>query len=370
MNRARGFQRLPLRVLTALLFAGCAATLSAAPRALGPNKCTSCHTHEKQGLWASKDTHARALQQLEEKNAGKYARAVGLPDPYSLTGPCVACHATVFNGDANAGVSCETCHGAGSDYLEPHQEKGAYAKAVTLGMLDTRRSYTVWAKLCVACHLVTDKKLTAAGHPPGANFEPSAASQKIVHWDASYDWTQLAAAGKAAAGSRAGGQIAARPEARSTAIVTTKPRVPAVETPAPPAKPSQETPPPVRRAPEVTSTPAPEVKLPSRPARELTPTTSRATAAPRPVSPSPTAEIAILIEATPIATPTPLALPPEIPVATLAPTTSPARSPSPTRTLRRPAPRKPVHRASPRPSPTPTPTKRPGPVEPPRRAPH
>src|SRR5262245_51406115 len=96
-----------------------AALLQAAPQYLGPNKCTSCHDHEKQAAWATKDKHVKALEQLEDKNAAKYAKAVGLADVYNLKGSCVPCHATVFNGDANAGVSCESCHGPGSDYLEP-----------------------------------------------------------------------------------------------------------------------------------------------------------------------------------------------------------------------------------------------------------
>ncbi len=82
----------------------------------------------------------------------------------------MGCHATVFSGDANAGVSCETCHGAGSDYVEPHQQKGTHARSVTLGLFDTRGNLSVWAKMCVDCHIMKDAKLIAAGHKSGSGL--------------------------------------------------------------------------------------------------------------------------------------------------------------------------------------------------------
>jgi cytochrome c554/c'-like protein len=191
-----------LRFVTGLLLLPTA--LEAAPRYLGPAKCISCHDHEKAKDWAAKDKHTKALAQLEDKVAAKYAAAIGLSDVYSLKGACVSCHATIFSGDANAGVSCETCHGPGSDYLEPHQKKGAHAQSVSLGMLDSRGSASVWATLCVDCHVMTDRKLIAAGHHSGANFEVSTESKRIVHWDAPYDYAKLTVAGKAAASKRLG----------------------------------------------------------------------------------------------------------------------------------------------------------------------
>src|SRR5439155_24252163 len=112
----------------------------------------------------------------EDRMAPGYAKAIGLADPYDLRGSCVKCHATVFKGDANAGVSCESCHGAGSGYLEPHQRRGSYQTAVSLGMNAMRGNYVVWAKLCLDCHVIADKKLVAAGHVSGADFEIGAKS--------------------------------------------------------------------------------------------------------------------------------------------------------------------------------------------------
>src|SRR4029453_7307485 len=116
MTALRGPRGWPVTLIGAALLAASVSTVEGAPTILGPNKCTSCHDHDKQKAWADKDTHAKALTQLEDKKAAGYAKAIGLADPYDLKGSCVGCHATVFSGDANAGVSCETCQGAGSDY--------------------------------------------------------------------------------------------------------------------------------------------------------------------------------------------------------------------------------------------------------------
>jgi hypothetical protein len=207
----------------ALAFA-LAALAAAAPRAraadiVGPNKCTGCHDHDPQKDWWEKKEgpkgHLNSLSQLEDKKSAGYAKAIGLADPYDLKGSCVKCHATIFKGDANAGVSCETCHGAGSAYLEPHKEKGSYQKAVSLGMYDTRGNYGVWAKLCLDCHIMTDKKLIAAGHVSGADFEISVKSfGQVVHWKPAYDKAALAAAGKGyKPGGAAPAAVIARPPA-------------------------------------------------------------------------------------------------------------------------------------------------------------
>jgi len=213
---------LPLRRAALLLAA--AVLCAPAPRAraadiVGPNKCMGCHDHEPQKDWAEKKEgpkgHLNALSQLEDKKSAGYAKAIGLADPYDLKGSCVKCHATVFKGDANAGVSCETCHGPGSAYLDPHKEKGSYQKAVSLGMYDTRGNYGVWAKLCLDCHIMTDKKLVAAGHVSGSDFEVGAKSfGQVVHWKPQYDKGALAAAGKAyKPGGAAPASVIARPPA-------------------------------------------------------------------------------------------------------------------------------------------------------------
>src|SRR5262245_46382157 len=110
-----------------LLLGGALVALSAAPAAaqapayIGPSKCVGCHDHERQAnKWQKEEpaafkgkAHFLTLKQLDGPKSAGFAKAIGLADPYDLKGSCVKCHGTVFKGDANAGVSCESCHGAG-----------------------------------------------------------------------------------------------------------------------------------------------------------------------------------------------------------------------------------------------------------------
>jgi len=161
---------------------------------LGPSGCVNCHDHERQTTqWrkaepqALKRSHYKSLDSLEDKQAGAWARAAGLADAYDAKGSCVRCHATVYKGEPNAGVSCESCHGAASGYNAIHQEKGAYAKAVAGGLADLRNLPAAIARRCVSCHVVDDAALVRAGHPSGRNFVAGDSLRKLVHWNAAYD---------------------------------------------------------------------------------------------------------------------------------------------------------------------------------------
>jgi len=181
----------------------------------GPSKCVTCHDHSRQATkWQKEEpaafgvkAHFNTRKQLDGAKSGTYAKAIGLADPYDLKGSCVKCHATVFRGDANAGVSCESCHGAASGYLDVHQVKGSRAKSVAAGLKDLREKPSAIARVCVDCHVTPDRRLAAAGHPSGSAFDAGASLQKIVHWTIAYNYAQVSAAGKAAAG----GRVAAAP---------------------------------------------------------------------------------------------------------------------------------------------------------------
>jgi cytochrome c554/c'-like protein len=207
-------------VVIGALILGTAST-ARAQTVVGPSKCTACHDHDRQSAkWQKEEpaqykdkAHYNTRKQLDGAKAGTYAKAAGLADPYDVKGSCVTCHATVFRGDANAGVSCESCHGPASGYLEPHQVKGAYAKAVSTGLRDLKSKPPAIAKACVACHLTTDKRLIAAGHPSGAEFDVGAGLKKIVHWATAYDFAAVSAAGKAAMGPAAARAVLPAPPA-------------------------------------------------------------------------------------------------------------------------------------------------------------
>ena len=174
---------------------------------VGPGKCTDCHDHKDEKEWSEKrdgdgkgKQHLNALNQLSDAKADAYAKAVGVADVYDPKSTCVGCHATVVRGSADFGVSCESCHGAGKDYLKPHQEKGAYQASLALGLKDTIKKPDAWLKECVSCHVLGDSPgdaaLIKAGHSSGADFDFGLKFQPVSsHWTSKYTGNQIAALG-------------------------------------------------------------------------------------------------------------------------------------------------------------------------------
>jgi hypothetical protein len=201
-----------------------AAAPAAAQTYLGPSKCVQCHDHDRQAAkWQREEplafkgkAHFTTLKQLDGAKAAGFAKALGV-DPYDVEGSCVKCHATVFRGDANAGVSCESCHGPASAWNELHQQKGSYAKAVAAGMHELREKPAAIARVCVECHVLTDRRLAAAGHPTGDAFDAGVSLQKLVHWNQRYDFAQVSAAGRSLGAGRAPAATPAAAAARGPA---------------------------------------------------------------------------------------------------------------------------------------------------------
>lgn len=211
------------------MWAGLGAGPARAQETTGPARCTSCHDHARQSRrWQIDEparsggrSHVNALARLDDAKAAGFARAIGLASAWSSDGACVGCHATVFRGGPNAGVSCESCHGPASGWIELHQTRGAYTRAVAAGMRDLRSRPREIAGLCVSCHVQTDARLVAAGHPSGQDFDAGARLARIEHWTTRYDAAAVSAAARAlaprlAAQSRAPSGSTAAPDAAGT----------------------------------------------------------------------------------------------------------------------------------------------------------
>ena len=197
-------------VLGGLFLPGAAPLL--AQTYLGPSKCVGCHDHERQARkWQKEEpaafkgkAHYNTLKQLDAPKSAQWAKAVGLADPYDVKGSCVKCHATVFRGDANAGVSCESCHGPSSKYNDLHQQKGSL-RAVRGGgprgpQGEAARPSPRSASSATSC---ADKRWPRPGTPRAPTSTPGASLQKLVHWDTTYNYAAVTAAAKAAMGGRA-----------------------------------------------------------------------------------------------------------------------------------------------------------------------
>ena len=114
-------------IVASLLFVG-APALAGEPTTIGPKACATCHSAQHT-QWQG-HAHARAYQSLPAKDR---------------TNPlCLTCHAPDPE-RPEAGVTCEACHGAGSEYQEAHVMRDPYLRGY-LGLKDSK------LKDCQTCH--------------------------------------------------------------------------------------------------------------------------------------------------------------------------------------------------------------------------
>jgi hypothetical protein len=184
-----------------------------APAFKGTEFCMRCHRSE-QSEWCDQatstawrhDAHSRSHLALLPSNLRTRAMEETLGIKAAQTRSCVACHTrspaepapeeTIADDDNrffHSGISCETCHGAGSAYAEPHVHATwrffPTAEKALLGMADLRDPVTK-ARNCLGCHLgdpdtdrVVPHAAYAAGHPPLGAFDIEAASRAMgPHW--------------------------------------------------------------------------------------------------------------------------------------------------------------------------------------------
>jgi Cytochrome c554 and c-prime len=278
---------------------------------LGPNKCVNCHDHDPEKKWWEKEDgpppngHINALNQMETPKSAVYAKAIGLADPYDAKGSCVRCHATVFKGEANAGISCESCHGPGSGYVDVHQEKGSYQKALAVGLLDVVKKPQTWVPICVQCHVMDDPKLVAAGHPSGDNFDVGAKYPIVSkHFKTQPDKGTVSSIGRASFTSIVAKRGGAKPPAAATEPPPAAPAAPATTPPAATPAAPRGSPPPAAAPPATARPTAPAARPTPAPAAPPTPSLP-----PTPAAPPTPPEVAAPAGAPVPETPPPSALP-------------------------------------------------------------
>ncbi len=142
------------------LVAGAVAVNAGDAKYIGAAKCKTCHKKELIGdqytAW-QKGPHAKAYQTLKSDAAQKIAAEKGISGPANEAAECLRCHVTAYGKPASAfaaapikneeGVSCESCHGPGSDYRKKNVMAN-HAAAVAAGMWEPGKN----AEVCAACH--------------------------------------------------------------------------------------------------------------------------------------------------------------------------------------------------------------------------
>jgi hypothetical protein len=189
-----------LSLILILILCALTTTAHAQHQTLGPGSCglTQNNCHAKENTWWKDDAHKVTVDAFYDDPAAyeKIAKLAGVPTDAMLKGnqSCMTCHGTIVSGkesrEAEDGVSCESCHGPGSGYKDPHSEgdlklgvqRSGYIKGLQLGMVELK-SVDKRGAACVKCHYITDQKLISAGHPSGANFSYVSGIKKVAkHW--------------------------------------------------------------------------------------------------------------------------------------------------------------------------------------------
>jgi len=141
---------------------------------VGAQKCQVCHKSETQGrqypIWEG-TKHAKTGEALTSPKAAEFAKALGVDKPADDP-KCLKCHAPLAAKAPELkaeGVSCEVCHGPGSEYkkLNVMKDKAAAVKAglILYGSPDAIKAQ------CMKCH----------ENPHGIAFDFGAAWEKIKH---------------------------------------------------------------------------------------------------------------------------------------------------------------------------------------------
>lgn len=160
-----------------------------AAKVRGPEACAECHTAEMDAWKAT--SHYKTFNEMHRKpEAQQIATKLGIAT-IKRESLCVNCHytekATGSGKDVIAGIACESCHGAGKDWIDLHGDYGgkkveksmetpAHRKqrieqSLARGMLMPDFIYPV-ASRCYQCHTVPNERLVnVGGHKAGSEFE-------------------------------------------------------------------------------------------------------------------------------------------------------------------------------------------------------
>lgn len=183
-------------------FAAYGAVASDPAKTVGPNACAECH---KQEVEAWKGTHHfKTFRELPRNTkANEIAEKMGVRR-IKTESLCANCHFTVQQKDNKpepvAGISCESCHSAGQDWIKVHsgysgktaqtetkaEKEARWKLALSKGMIRPRSIYQL-AKNCYGCHVVPQEELVnKGGHKAGSAFDLVSWSQGEVRHNTWY----------------------------------------------------------------------------------------------------------------------------------------------------------------------------------------
>ena len=189
-----------------------------APKPLYDGDCQ----HNENTIWSTKDLHSQSFsgeggkRGLVNALSKEIAKKLKIADS-TKSERCLSCHALsgLSSGESKShiflkptdiapakyniedGVSCDSCHGPASKYMDKHtgklwtqtqrKELGSQKLYDDWGLYDTK-NLKFRANACLSCHLKIDHELIDAGHPE-LPFELDGYSQgEWIHWQDKGAW--------------------------------------------------------------------------------------------------------------------------------------------------------------------------------------
>jgi hypothetical protein len=183
-------------------FAADGAVASGPEKIVGPNACAECHKEEVEA-WKGTHHFKTFREMPRNAEADEIAERMGVRRIKSES-LCLNCHFTVQQKNDKkepvAGISCESCHSAGKDWIKVHsgfsgkkektetraEEAARWKLADSKGMIRPHALYQL-AKNCYGCHVVPQEDLVnKGGHRAGSAFELVSWSQGEVRHNTWY----------------------------------------------------------------------------------------------------------------------------------------------------------------------------------------
>jgi hypothetical protein len=154
---------------------------------VGTGKCKVCHAKAELGDQHAKwkaTKHAQTYEVLATAEAREQGKKMGVSDPQTDI-RCLICHVTAADAPAAAkekvrvadGVSCEACHGPGSEWKSEDVHGKDRKAALAAGMRDLKNP-SVLAATCNECHSGSRKGHKAPNPKP---FDLKERLAKIEH---------------------------------------------------------------------------------------------------------------------------------------------------------------------------------------------
>jgi len=141
---------------------------------VGSAKCAICHKTESQGkqypIWQG-TKHSQSFAAFSTPQAADVAKQANVQNP-AESSDCLKCHAPLYEKAAELkaeGVTCEVCHGPGSEYKKLNIMKDK-ALATQNGLIIYDNQDAI-KKQCLTCH--------ANAH--GKSFDFAPALEKVKH---------------------------------------------------------------------------------------------------------------------------------------------------------------------------------------------